>query len=67
MKKLFELLAAYNTETNREMLQILGELPEKEVEKSRGSFFGSILFFATATPRGISWRKRLFDILIWKF
>lgn len=43
MNELFQLLAAYNKQTNDEVLGILSGLPAEQLARDVGSYYGSIL------------------------
>ena len=59
MKETFVLLADYNAVTNRELLQILREVPEEDLSRDLGSYFASILGIMNhIVVSDVSWLER---------
>lgn len=64
MKETFVLWADYNAVTNREVLEILRGVPEEDLGRNLGSFFGSILGIMNHILRSdVVWLKRFSDNL----
>ena len=60
MHELFELLAEYNAQSNREMLDILGAQPSELASRQTGAYYGSILGTLNhALQADVVWLRRL--------
>lgn len=60
MKELFQLLAEYNIQTNRAMIQVLEGVPAEQLSQDVGSFYKSIIGILNhMLTANVGWMKRL--------